>query len=530
MVDEIAKTVVRMVMKLIKPTIKILLWTYLWIPLAGFIIADMVGVAGGSWLFTLIMVLSLFAWLWLFIQRLVRLGKKDPSFSFLALLLGQAHARKEKQMIDPKVNKDFLSPSPEGGYPVGKKGRLFCVLPDKGPGSQFHALIVGGSGSGKTSTQLIPLLLKSQLPAFVVDPKGELYEKTAPILSKRAKIKVFNPADPSAWGYDPFGAVRKESAVLDMTTIANALLPLTPGTKEDTAFWINEAQTFLASMLLFFWENEATFTQAMRTIQSTPAEKLVEAAMKNGSEDVKVLCGHYSGMAPETLYSIFSQLTSKTVIFASDPDIMRCFDSDKVIRPEDLAEGTTVFFQIREDRMTVYRNVSQLIIQQFMTYWERQPDSSGGDPRVNFVLEELPRLGKLPFLQNSLALARSKGCRIFGVVQSLAQLEEIYDRVGARAMADNFSVKVLLSASEPESQKYFASLIGDYDKRMRSTSANQQVARLGANQGVSYSEQERKILRPETLGRLGDECILFLPGGWGRIRKTPYYSTKEFQE
>jgi type IV secretion system protein VirD4 len=520
--DDIAKAVAMLFLRLIKPVAVVLIWTYLWIPFLGVGIASSIG--GPPWLVALMVLLSLFLWVWLFLQRIVRLFKKDPGFSFLALIVGKAGSRKEKKDLDPKADKGLLAATPEAGYPVGQKGRRWVVLPDS---LEYHALIVGGSGSGKTSTQVIPLLLKSRLPAFCVDVKGELYEKTFSILSKRVKIKVFNPSDPSAWGYDPFGAVRPESCVLDMTTIANALVPLSPGAGKDE-FWISEAQNYLAGALLFSWEKGATFTQAMRTIQSTPADKLVAAAVKNGSEDVRVLLGHFDGMASETLSSVFATLSSKTMIFASDPDIMRCFNSDRVIRPEDLLDGsTTIFLQIPEHRLEVYRNVTQLIIGQFLKFWEQQPDGSA--PRVNFILDEFFRLGKLSSVENGLATLRSKGVRIHAITQSLAQIEQLYERVGARALADNFTVKVLLGATEPESQKYFADLIGSYDKAMRSTSSSQQLANFGGSAGVSWSEQERKIIRPEQLARLGNECILFAPGGWSRVQKRPYYATKELQ-
>lgn len=520
--DDLGRGVAGVFLRLLKPAILLFKWTYFWVPFLG------IGIATSGilpeWTMLPIVIFTLIAWCWLFIQRIVRLFLRDPEFSFLALIFGKASSRREKKALDPKADKRLIAPAPEAGYPVGQKGHKWVVLPDS---MEYHALIVGGSGSGKTSTQVIPLLLKSRLPAFCVDIKGELYEKTSPILSKRFKIKVFNPSDPSAWGYDPFGAVRQESRVLDMTTIANALVPLSPGAGKDE-FWISEAQNYLAGALLFSWEKGATFTQAMRTIQSTPAEKLVAAAVKNGSEDVRVLLGHFDGMASETLSSVFATLSSKTMIFASDPDIMRCFNSERVICPEDLLNGTTIFLQIPEHRLEVYRNVTQLIIGQFLKFWERQPDGSA--PRVNFILDEFFRLGKLGSVENGMATLRSKGVRIHAITQSLAQIEQLYDRIGARALADNFQVKVLLSASEPESQKYFAELIGSYDRTMRSTSSNQQTVQLGGSTGVSFSEQERKIIRPEQLARLGNECILFAPGGWTKVQKRAYYNTKEFQE
>lgn len=528
MVDEIAKMTARFCVKLVKPTIKVLLWTYLWILLAGVALANMTA-KESVWLYNSIVALSAFLWLWFFVQRFVRMFLKDPGFSFLALILDKTGVRKEHRELNPKAEKSLLTLIPEDGYPVGKQGRQWVVLPDEGKWSQFHVLVLGGSGSGKTSTQVIPLILKSQLPAFIVDIKGELREKTAQILSRRGrKIKVFNPSDPTAYGYDPFGTVRKEMCVQDMTIIANALVPLPPGTNEDQAFWVREAQSYLAGALLFCFENGTTFTEAMRTIQATPAEKFVEAAMKNGSDDVQVLLGHYASMAPETLGSVFAQLASRTMIFASDVDIQRCFNTDRVICPEDLLEGTTIFFQAEESKLNIYRDVVQLILQQFLSYMERADEAP--QPRVNFILDEFFRLGKLSSVENAMATLRSKGIRIFAVTQSLGQISQLYGKEGMQSLVDNFNVSVILGATSPESQRFFSEKIGTYYKNVQSKSSNHQTLKIGGSVGTSSSEQERKLVKPEEFARLGDECILFACGGWSRVKKMPYYAAKEFQE
>ena len=216
--------------------------------------------------------------------------------------------------------------------------------------------------------------------------------------------------------------------------------------------------------------------------------------MKKGSEDVRVMIGHFYKMAPETLSSVFATLSSKTMVFASDPDIQRCFNTEKFIRPEDLLEGKTIFFQIPENRLSIYRHMVQLVIGQFLSFWERQPD--GHKPKVNFLIDEGFRIGRLGMLEQSISTLRSKGCRLIYITQSLAQLEELFGKVGARTLADNFNVKIILGCTDPESQNYVASLTGSYFKNVRSKSSNQQTLKLGGSTGVSFSEQERKKILP----------------------------------
>ncbi len=66
-----------------------------------------------------------------------------------------------------------------------------------------HILIVGGARSGKTAAVAIPTLMSWKERVFAIDIEGELYAKTKKARGE-AQIKVFNPTDTTAYGYDPF--------------------------------------------------------------------------------------------------------------------------------------------------------------------------------------------------------------------------------------------------------------------------------------------------------------------------------------
>lgn len=517
-------------MRIIPMVFKLMMATYLWVPFLGMGFGSMIMSSAGeeqsifaSLLGVLIMFGSIGLWFALIVQRLIRMITKNPEYSLFKRKNGD---KKSKSVLNPSADKKLVSNTPEGGYPVGKQKGQWIKLSDE---ESYHAFIVGGTGSGKSSTQVIPLLLSSKLPSFCVDIKGELAEKTCFASSDGL---IFNPMLEDSCGYDPFEQVQLETCITDITTIANGIIPASPGSKDD--FWISEAQNYLAGCLLFCYLDRMDFVEAMRTIQKTNAQVMIEAALSSGNEDVEVLLGHFNGMAEDTLSGIMANVSAKIMVFASDPDLMRVLSRNRMagktmISPSMLigSNPRSIYIQIPEARLEVYRNFTQLMIGQFSKYFEKQPDSPGHKPRVNFILDEFFRLGKLSTIQSGLATLRSKGVRIHVITQSLAQLEVIYDKAGARALVDNFGVKVLLGATEPESQKYFSDLLGTYDKTMRSRSSNQNMTQFGGSTGVTISEQEKRLIKPEELGRLGNECILFTAGGWTRVEKQSYYNNKD---
>ena len=54
--------------------------------------------------------------------------------------------------------------------------------------SEYHSLVIGATGSGKTQTVILPLvhsLAKARESMIITDPKGEIYEKTSNMLRKK---------------------------------------------------------------------------------------------------------------------------------------------------------------------------------------------------------------------------------------------------------------------------------------------------------------------------------------------------------
>src|SRR5258708_30984562 len=71
--------------------------------------------------------------------------------------------------------------------------------------SYQNALIIGGTGTGKSSVVLIPSLFTMQGSFIIHDPSGELYAKSAGYLNQKGyEVKLLNFARPAvSAGYNP---------------------------------------------------------------------------------------------------------------------------------------------------------------------------------------------------------------------------------------------------------------------------------------------------------------------------------------
>ena len=93
----------------------------------------------------------------------------------------------------------------------------------------------------------------------------------------------------------------------------------------------------------------------------------------------------------------------------------------------------------------------------------------------------------------------------------------IYGRDERMAMMNNYRFKVVLGASDTDTQEYFAKLIGyqDTKKYSKSRSASQTTQ--------TESEVKEWAIEPAALDRLKKDLVLLHPDGYMKLKKNYYY-------
>jgi hypothetical protein len=122
----------------------------------------------------------------------------QASFEFLDMVSSGVPSRTKG------YNAEFVSPGLllsrwEKGFNLTGRRSLSVKL------SYQNALIVGGTGVGKSSILLIPSLMTMQGSFVVHDPSGELYMRSTGYLNEKGyEVKILNFARPEASsGYNP---------------------------------------------------------------------------------------------------------------------------------------------------------------------------------------------------------------------------------------------------------------------------------------------------------------------------------------
>lgn len=455
-----------------------------------------------------------------FIQNVVRMIKKDRSFSLLKAIRG----REPKKGFEAKLDGKTVALTNAGavsGVVFGKKGGKYVTKPEATDG---HILVVGGAGSGKTAAVAIPTLMSWQQRVFAIDIKGELFQKTKAARSE-AQIKVFNPTDPNACGYDPYWMMKHTDDVPEEArALALSICPLPAEVKDP--FWIKSAQNMLTGFLVYFFHRDLSFAETMRVVKSKAVKKLIAEIMLSGDEQAIAEVSQFDGMDDKTLSGIFTELSNHITIFATSKDLQRALGGEgRQITPEDLENGYDIYCCIPEHKLDQWKELMGMMCNQFLKSFERRPE--GSTTPILFLIDEFPRLGKIETICNGLATLRSKKIHIALFVQSKSQLNAIYGKDVAEVIADNCSYKAILRASEPNTQEWCSKLVGTYDKYKKSSSYNADILGIGKGQGTSSTTEEKRIIKPEEFAYLNDVVCVF-PNGYRRLEKAFYFKDSHF--
>lgn len=471
-----------------------------------------------------IVVISLFTLpLYILINNIIRTVKSDPHFSLFKTLF----LNKEKQAETGTGTKGMKNLAPRG-FIFGKKKSLYV---SKLENEEGHISVMGGAGSGKSSCIAIPSLASWQSTVFAIDIKGELSQKTTQLREKKGHtVCVLDPTDDFSYGFDPFYLLKNsKNTIQDVKEITQSIVPTKPDDKDP--FWQESAQNVLSSVLLFGFENGFSFTQSIELFQSHSLPVLFQLFDEKASQNVKFFINQLKDLKPETLSSIGQTLSNKIMVFVTDKDIISTLNRTKTLSPQNLENGEDIYIKIPEDKIEQWQSFLNIIVNSFLKSFERRNElvlKENPNP-ILFLLDEFPRLGKIPTITNGLSTLRSKQITIALFMQSMAQLDLIYGKETRQVIFDNCQYKAILKATDQDTQEYLSKLVGTYDKTKHSQNANfGAIVPTKKGIGTSKTTEEKRIIKSEEFGTLQD-IVLLTPKGFERVNKCPYYQDRNFK-
>ncbi len=364
------------------------------------------------------------------------------------------------------------------------------VLRDR---SDRHVLLYAPSGSGKTTSVVIPSLREWPGSVLATDIKGELWHHTAAHRGPggmNQRCLRFDPAAPAGVGdecarYNPLLSIPDGEGDVRAAQALAEVLANPEGADRPADFWEQSARAFLTGLLLHvrFAGGEPTLGACLR-------------ALAQKGQGIAALYEEMQRADP-----IVDRNTSVSDFTAADLlDPERPVSLYLVVSPADLGR---------------LRGLVRLVLQQLvqgltdtMAFAEGAPPP----PRLLLALEEFPSWGKLDFLGRAIAYLRGYGIKVLISVQSLAQLYEVYGQ--HESISGNCALQIAFAPNDLETAKRLSEMTGiqtvSFDRRSYQAGGGPMA---GGRTSTNPVELGRPLLTPDEVRRLpGDECLVFVAG------------------
>ena len=393
-----------------------------------------------------------------------------------------------------------------------------------------NILVIGGSGSGKTSTVILDTLLANysapepEMLTFCIDIKGELHEKSTK--KDDPAIYVVDPSDRKTIGWDAWYRLHGDPAddliVESMEEIAEALI--VSANPKDLFFVVN-ARSMFTGLLVYYFKKGESFIDAVNHILEADAKTLITEIIE---ESVKSdlwyqYLAKFAGKKAESVEDCMVEMTTNLSVF-SKSDVKFCFRDNAVkASPSAFKENKSIFLAIPEHLLGSYQAIMRLCTAQVLQDLQRRPDADAAAKPILVLIDEFARLGRVETIFNALATLRSKKTMVMLAFQSMAQMEVIYSKEEARVIADNCRIKVICECADPDTAKDISAWCGNYQNKKETLNS-------GKNRSKSYTYEEKPIVEQGDLITLvkKEEVILIISGiGYLRPKKCYYFKDRK---
>ena len=458
----------------------------------------------------------------------------DKGFGFTTekKLDGYSKWCSDKEM--KKELKPVIATSPKadaGGIPLLNDGKTLWV--DDG---QYHNLIIGSTGSGKTQCIIFPMvqsLAKHNESMVITDPKGEIYEQTSEMLRKRGYNIVLlnfrNPQNGNAWNpltlpYRLWNSGNQDKATELLDDLALNIL-YDESNKNADPFWEKTSAGYFAGIALGLFEDakEEEININSISLMTTVGEEKFRGSSTyikeyfNSKDPAGAAYINASStiLSPsDTKGSILAVFKEKIKLFATRVNLSEMLShSDFEIRDIGLKK-TAVFIVIQDEKKTYHSLATILVKQIYETLIDVAQENGGKLPvRTNFLLDEFANMPPLKDVTTMITAARSRAMRFTLIIQNFAQLNEVYGEQNAETIKGNCGNLVYLISTELKALEEISKMCGEVKTKTDDKTASKPLVTVSDLQKLKLFEV---IIRRVRLAPFKTKLTPNFKMNWGR--------------
>jgi type IV secretion system protein VirD4 len=418
-----------------------------------------------------------------------------------------------------------------------------------------HCVIVGASRSGKGTGHVVPTLLSWTKSLFVYDRKGELWHITADHRRQFSHTFYFAPTDPNTARWNPLFEVRKgPTEIADIQNVVGILVDPIGLKGGNLDFFEQSAANFITGVILHCLyaepDERKTLAQVRRLLidihnthdamvetkhrwkpDPAAADGLARDAdgrpIAETHPEVWLAATAFRSMEPRVRSSVLATAQKSLALWA-DPLVAHATSwSDFCIGDLACAPAPVSLYlitpQAHADRLAFLVRV--MLRQSLNSLMETVDADSRGRPKRHpllKMLDEFPKLGPLPFLENALGEMAGYGISAHLICQSF---NDVFKYYGVHtSIFDNCHVTAAFATSEPTSIERVVKRAGRA-LEMRESFSDPRLMFGKGHRSRNQAEVERFILAEQDVRALdADKQFLFVNNAKPfRAEKIRYY-------
>jgi type IV secretion system protein VirD4 len=432
------------------------------------------------------------------------------------------------------------------GIVLGRVGRRLLRL----SGQQGVAL-AAPPRAGKGTGVVIPNALTWPGSLVCVDIKRENWTITAGWRARMGQqCFLFDPfsEDGRTARWNPFSYVSTDPTrrLNDLQRIAEMLYP---DPLNVDPFWAASARSLFLGIALYLFETPSlrtTIGEVLRQGMASDEEgfgqhwkRLIEGR-KSGPRPLSPQCvralSDVIDLAPVTASSIRKTFTSRLDLWLN-PILDEATSASDFDLRELRSKRMSIYVGVNPDDLHRLRPVLNLFFQQAIGLQTRELPEHNRKLKyqVMMLLDEFAALGRIPIVAEAISYLPGYNVRVVLVIQTPAQLREIYGIHSAETMLKSLAARIVFAPKDYADAREISDELGFTTVRVRSVSRPAGPAlgeRGGRGRSQTVSEQRRALLLPQEVKELGsDDALVFYEGLRPiRCRKVRYFEERRFRK
>ena len=393
---------------------------------------------------------------------------------------------------------------------------------------QPHCLISAPTRAGKGVSVVIPTLLTFDGSVIALDVKGELFDHTSRSRRDRGdKVYRFSPLaeDGRTHCYNPLDeiiAAPKERRFTEARRLATNLIV---AKNKGAESFIDGSRDLFAAGIMTVIERGTPTVGAIYDLFSQPEDKAAlfqRLASETDSREAQSIFNNMAGNDLKIITSYTSILDDGGLKLWADAFI-RAATSKSDFNIKTLRKTpTSIFLCVNPNDMETLAPLMRLMFQQIVSSLQSNLPEEDEVFEVLFLLDEFKSLGQLATIETAITTIAGYGGRFLFVVQSLANISDLYGKGGKENIIGNCGVQAFMATTDSETPEYLSRAIGDYTHKSRTKSWSTREF-TGGN--IQEREEGSRLIRPEEIRLLPDDELLILIKGQSplKIKKIRYY-------